>query len=119
METVTHTSHVWDRIFCHDEGLDSEAKVELLRTGLAGFDVVRDVPCHALWWEILQAFPDAKVIFYERPIEQWWPSFVKQIESFYQMPVPPDFIKIPMMKALNPTACHMAVLPSYFGTFYG
>ncbi|XP_078491386.1 uncharacterized protein LOC100177270 isoform X1 [Ciona intestinalis] len=55
--------------------------VEDFRRMYEGVDALVDGPCFMFWEEILEAFPDAKIIFSVRDEESWLPSFKKQIRS--------------------------------------
>ena len=121
-ESVIYTSKTWNAIFEHSnnqEKMSMENKIKILRDGLKDFDVVMDTPCHILWYEISLAFPDAKVIFYERPIDEWWPSFVKQIKSVQKVPTLPDFLKNRQIDWLMPSLKYYKADKTLFPLFYG
>lgn len=66
----------WDRIF--HEG----PKTKYFKEMYEDYDVVSDVPACAYWQEIHKAFPEAKIIFSERPSEDdWFKSWENQIRS--------------------------------------
>ena len=43
-----------------------------------------DFPGAAVWHELSVAFPEARVIHTERPVEDWWASYSKTINTFWQ-----------------------------------
>jgi hypothetical protein len=47
---------------------------------LAGYDATADVPACLYYRELLQAFPDARVILTVRDPEKWWQSMAKLVE---------------------------------------
>ena len=53
-----------------------EQKNKILKDMLENVDVVVDFPFVTFWREILGCFPEAKVIFYEREVEDWFKSFL-------------------------------------------
>ena len=42
---------------------------------LAEYGAVSDVPALALWQDLLEAYPEAKVVLMERDIDRWYVSF--------------------------------------------
>jgi hypothetical protein len=48
---------------------------------LAGYDAVTDLPMCIYWREMMDAFPDAKVILTTREPEGWWNSWMAAVES--------------------------------------
>lgn len=69
-----------------------EERRKHLRNMFKDIDVVTDSPHYFYWRELLDAFPDAKVIFWERPEQPWLKSMVKQIESITESVLKPDII---------------------------
>jgi hypothetical protein len=59
----------------------------------AGYNSQVDFPGAAVWPELAEAFPDAKVIHTERPEEEWWASYSATIGKFFalgdRLPLPP------------------------------
>jgi hypothetical protein len=57
-----------------------------------------DFPGAAVWPELVDAFPDAKVIHTERPEEDWWASYSSTIGKFWMhyrtLPVPPELVDL-------------------------
>lgn len=49
-----------------------------------GYTSQVDFPGASVWEQLIQAFPDAKVIHTERPEEDWWASYSKTIGKFFQ-----------------------------------
>lgn len=68
-----------------DPKLGPTEKTKLLQDLLGEFDVVLDVPFYLIWKELLDAFPEAKVIFWERDIDSWFGSFKKQNEDYWKI----------------------------------
>ena len=76
---------------------------QLLYQMYKDIDVVCDAPAFLFWEQILQVFPEAKAIFYERDIEKWYPSWVKQNQSLASLLRLPDIIQRPLLYLLVPT----------------
>jgi len=92
-EAVVDCGETWVKFHQHINGQTREEKLDILREGLKDFDVFTDLPSHFFWKEIIDAFPDCKVIFYERPEDEWYVSWVKQVQSMYKLPMPSDWIR--------------------------
>ena len=45
---------------------------------LKDVDVVLDMPFYFIWKELLDVFPECKVIFYERDEDEWFKSYASQ-----------------------------------------
>jgi len=61
-----------------EEGLHADE----IRKMLEGVDAVTDIPANGLWEQILEAYPDAKIIHCERDTEdEWYKSFYRQMRS--------------------------------------
>ena len=121
-ESVTDTSETWTKFYAHPRGqitIDQGEKIKILQKGLKDWDVVMDSPTHVIWYEILLAFPNAKVIFHERPIDEWYPSFVKQMLSLRTVPALPDRLQEVLIDNLNPSLDIWITRPtSTFQTFF-
>lgn len=65
-----------------DSKLNPEQKKKHLQTILEDFDVVLDAPFYFIWKELSEAFPEAKVIFWERDIDSWYKSWKKQLDDY-------------------------------------
>lgn len=50
----------------------------------AGYESQVDFPGAAVWPELSNAFPDAKVVHTERPEDEWWASYSATINKFWQ-----------------------------------
>ena len=72
-----HRSH-WNDIY---NGADP---VPIFKKIYANVDVVIDCPSYIFWREILEAFPDAKVILVERDPEKWVKSAETQINTMHK-----------------------------------
>ena len=76
-------------------------------------DAVVDMPGTFFFEEIMEAFPDCKVILSEREEDSWIKSFVNQVESIYAA-------RSKMSSMLSPTAKKVRyVVDSYFDAFSG
>jgi len=65
-----------------EEGLHADE----IRKMLEGVDAVTDIPANGLWEQILEAYPDAKIIHCERNSEdEWYKSFDRQIRSVFEV----------------------------------
>ena len=71
-------------------------------------DAVVDMPGYFFFEEILEAFPDCKVILSERDEDSWIKSFVNQMESMHAA-------RSKMESMLSPTARKMYYLVNSFG----
>ena len=72
---------------------------------LKDVDVITDQPGFLLWAELMEAFPEAKCIFWERPLDSWWPSMKRQVldcERYFNGI--PDWIRKPLFFAFIPSA---------------
>jgi hypothetical protein len=47
----------------------------------AGYDASTDLPACIYWREMMEAFPDAKVVLTVRDVEAWWKSWIGMVES--------------------------------------
>jgi len=75
LENYEYLGDKWMKIF--KEGGTKEDFYEMYKD----VDAVTDIPAFFFWKEILEAFPDAKIVFCERPEQEWYKSFIKQKES--------------------------------------
>ena len=90
-ESLLVTAPLWDR-FLNDTSLSHDQRLSLLREIYSDFEVCTDTPGNLFWQELLEAFPEAKCIFYQRPEKQWLPSFQKQMEVNNQLGSFPTFV---------------------------
>lgn len=67
-------------------------------TVFAGYSAQVDFPGAAYWPELVEAFPDAKVLHTERPEEDWWASYSSTIGKFFlhyrQFSLPPELVDL-------------------------
>ena len=56
-------------------------KIKIVQQMYKDVDIVFDVPHYFLWKELMDAFPEAKCIFWAREEDSWWNSFHKQLLS--------------------------------------
>lgn len=108
-ESVVDCGETWLKFHQHKTGQTREEKLDILREGLKDFDVFTDMPGHFFWKEILDAFPECKVIFYERPEDEWYASWVKQVQSMYKLPMPNDWIRNVISTLLYPKVREMMI----------
>ena len=78
-ETFLDSGEAWVRYFSED--ISDAQKTECIREALSNFDICLDSPCYILWKEIMQAFPNAKCIHYERPEDEWLESMLRQLKK--------------------------------------
>jgi len=100
-----------------------EEKRELIRSNLQDFDVCMDMPHYWIWKEILDVFPDAKVIFWGRDVDAWWKSLVNQFHMNFEhangnMPdwLNHMFAKMMVPKLFGEFRRQKAALRNMFGT---
>merc|ERR1711972_692977 len=68
------------------------------------FDVITDAPGVLFWNELMEVFPEAKVIFWERDEDQWWKSFERQMNEWTPLIYPyPDLVMETYHFIFNPT----------------
>lgn len=64
----------------------------------AGYTTQVDFPGAAVWHQLAEAFPEARVIHTERPEDEWWASYSKTIGKFFatapDLPLPPHIAAI-------------------------
>jgi len=81
MEQYEYNGADWLKL-CR-EGLQADE----IREMLDGVDAVTDMPAYAFWEQILEAFPDAKIIHCERNSEdEWYKSYERQMHSGTDVP---------------------------------
>ena len=95
-------------------GTKSIAKA-LRHLGFTVFDVCVDMPGTFFYEEILEAFPDCKVVLSERDEDSWLKSHVNQLESI----AAPRYRSV-IRYLLSPTACKVrGIVDSYFNALFG
>jgi len=75
MENYEYLGDKWMKVF--KEGGTKDDFYEMYKD----VDAVTDMPAFYFWNQILEAFPDAKIVFCERPEDEWYASMLKQKES--------------------------------------
>ena len=60
--------------------MEGKAKMDWQKL-FAGYDAVSDLPMCIYWKEMMEAFPEAKVILTTREPEGWWNSWITAVES--------------------------------------
>lgn len=71
---------LWLRVFCADPKDPLAQKPEIFREIFKDVDACTDSPSYLFWEEILQVFPDAKVILIERDEDKWVDSLDRHFE---------------------------------------
>ena len=84
-------------------GTTPAEKSKIVQKMYESVDIVFDVPHYFLWKELMDAFPDAKCIFWAREEDSWWNSFHKQLQG--EPPHKNDSIRI-ILSALFSTENH-------------
>ncbi|EGU86607.1 hypothetical protein HZS61_004957 [Fusarium oxysporum f. sp. conglutinans] len=70
------------------------------------YDVVTDVAC-AFTFELIKAYPEAKVVIVERKFETWWPSFKSELlDSLYDITWLQAFLMVQSLRLRAPKAMH-------------
>merc|ERR1712226_719924 len=91
----------WTRYF---ETRDPIEKRKTLQKMYANVDVVCDLPHHLFWKELLDAFPEAKVVFWKRDEAAWFKSIEQQAIRFCDKLAPlPDWIGDSILRLFMPT----------------
>ena len=75
------------------------------RAAFAGFRAQIDWPGAHVWRELLEAFPEALVVFSTRPAEDWWKSYSRTVGKLRRLyptlPVPAEVVEtLDIMKQL-------------------
>ncbi len=64
----------------------------------AKYNAQVDFPGAAVWPELIESFPEAKIIHTERPEDEWWASYSTTIGKFWlydrTLPVPPELVDL-------------------------
>merc|ERR1719362_276673 len=108
----------WNEIL--DSATPFETKIALIQKMYTDVDIVFDVPHYFLWKELMQAFPEAKCIFWAREEGSWWQSFHKQLLSVKMHSIPEPLFN-PLMFFCFPTfypSLHKFV-KNFEGFFHG
>lgn len=90
-DSLLDTALDWDT-FLNDPNLTHAQRITLLRKIFENYEICTDTPSYLFWEELLEAFPEAKCIFYERPEQEWLKSFQKQMEINNNLGNIPTFI---------------------------
>ena len=89
-ETHLDCGEAWLQFF-ENATLSKQERIEVIKDALKNFDVCMDTPCFLYWKEILEAFPGAKCIHFERNEDDWIKSIQNQIlanASFFSWHLP-------------------------------
>jgi len=79
-----------------------DEKIDLLHQMYKDVDVAVAMPIYSFWKELCEAFPDCKVIFYERPEAEWTKSSNGQLEKLAALKWLPDEISYPILRLFAP-----------------
>lgn len=104
------------------EAETKEQKYAILYNMYKDVDVVTDC-CHFLYYkELMDVFPEAKLIHWSRPEDSWWKSMKSQMEEFDQIfGVNPDWYNALYTRVMFPSMvdfnfCRLNIFdPIYFG----
>jgi len=102
--------------FVDNDSLTKEQRLQLLRDMHKDVDVIVDLPAHLFWRELLEAFPEAKVVFYARGEAGWVTSAFRQTEMTVKLMRIPDEIKGLFLRIFAPQSY---VLHLWFIKFCG
>ena len=72
-------------------------------------DAVVATPIYSFWYELSIAFPEAKVIFYEREIDSWSLSRAKQVVATSELTILPDVVRRSIYYFLAPNSYKIEV----------
>ena len=71
-------------------------------------DMTCDLPTFFYWELIQEVFPECKMIFFERPTDQWYKSLLKTVTDFTSIAHSlPDFIAKPLNRIFLPTGYYV------------
>ena len=81
-------------------------KKEILYELYKDIDVATDAPAFFYWDLIMEVFPDCKLIFHERPVDKWFPSYFKTCTDYRNMVYGgvPDVFMQPFRRVFAPTS---------------
>lgn len=71
----------WNKIYQYRRQDDKPRLMKLLREATAGFVAMADVPAFNFLPELMELYPDAKVVLVTRDPERWWKSFKPVADS--------------------------------------
>ena len=54
-----------------------ERKRQIIKEAYADFDVFLDQPHFIMYDEVVAVYPDTKAVYWHRPADSWYPSFLK------------------------------------------
>lgn len=95
MENYEYLNDDWNKIYA------GKGTVEDFRRMFKDVDVVMDSPCCYFWEEILEAFPEAKVLFGYRDDEQWYKSFKSQVDSYERIDMKLQVLLSPTFRSMG------------------
>jgi len=74
-ETFVLKQDLWYEYFC--ENPSDARKKEIIIEAYAEFDVFLDFPHFSMYDIVKEAYPDTKVVYWKRPFDSWYPSFMQ------------------------------------------
>jgi len=118
-ETLLEHHHQWMTII--DRRTPKAEKKKILYEMYKNVDVTCDLPGFFYWELILEVFPECKLIFFERPVDQWYTTLHKTVTDYTSIGHSfPDFIANPLNRIFLPTGyyitqCLHCIDPMYLG----
>ena len=101
-ETALYNINAWLKFL--DPKTTHSQKITLLRETFENVDVVTDAPHFFYWEQLLEAFPEAKCIIWNRDKDHWFRSYQTQHESNL------DLVSI-FGKRISPRLANVFVIP--------
>ena len=105
-EHMLHHHDIWLKIIDKKSHLTQTKIIEILQKTYKNYDVLLAFPIYMFWKEIHAAFPEAKVIFYQREFDNWYVSAEKHVEQIYKVKgeyFPPDSLYLSYLYFFSPT----------------
>ena len=100
-ETILDDMDFWIKFY--DEKTSSEERKNIFYEMYKNVDVVTDAPAFFFWKELMEVFPEAKCIFYEREEKSWFKSFQNQMDKICERKNLPDPLNNLVLKIVSPT----------------
>ena len=120
-ESLLFHYNEWQKILDPYNKLSTKEKKQILEKMYKSqdVDVITDLPGLFYWYELMEIFPEAKVIFSEREEDSWWESFSKQHKQSGDMAYTfPDFLAKPLRRIFSPTWYKINQMMEYCCTRY-
>lgn len=107
----------WTKFFSHKT--TTVEKKNLLREMYQNFDVAVEGPNIIFWKEILEVFPDCKVVHWHRHEDEWYKSFRKQVIEVKNEIMPlPSWLSWIVIYGFVPTLRNVGHAYKYLGPLY-